>query len=413
MVYFIIYLIVFSWLITRLRFFINTGLPKNTIIFLFFIKIAAAVIYFQFHSLPAYKDRSDTWKFYNNSLTETKLLKADPVKFITNFFQSNYNDNGGLFSAQNSYWNDVKDASIIKLMAVFNLFTGGNYYTNIIFFNFLFFIGMIAFYRLLKSIYPDKYYSLIIAIFLIPSFLFWCSGIHKDGLLFSAIGLMFFCFHRLLNKVRCIQSIVIIITCLLVIFFLRNYFVMVLLPAMLVGTVISLVPKQKTFILLVSVVAGMALIFSLKHIHPSLDIPQYIAEKQHQFKALEGNSDIDTDLLKPNFKSFIYALPAAIDLGFFRPHPDEKGMMSVFASVEIILFWLIFILCFIYRKKYFSYPPVIITIWIFAFLTLLIIGYTVHFSGAVVRYRSLVMPLILAPMVGVISTRSNIIKKYM
>lgn len=373
----------------------------------------AGIAYFQFHSLPAYKDRSDTWKFYNSSLIETKQLKADPVKFTTDFFQSNYSDNGGLFSAQNSYWNDVKDASIIKLMAVFNLFTGSNYYTNVVFFNFLFFIGMIAFYRLMKSIYPDKHYSLIGSIFLIPSFLFWCSGIHKDGLIFSAIGLLLFCFHRLLSKVRPIQSTAIIIACLVVIFFLRNYFVMLLLPAMLIGAVIHLFPKRKAIIMMVSVVAGTILIFSLKHIHPSLNIPGYIAEKQQQFKALEGSSDINTDLLHPDFKSFFYALPSAIDMGFFRPHPDEKGMMSVLASAEIILFWLGFIICLIYRKKYSPHSPVVWTTWIFAFLVLLIIGYTVHFSGAVVRYRSLVMPLILAPVVGSIYPKSNIIKKYM
>lgn len=405
---FIIYLLIFSWLVVRLKFIRNSGLPGKILIALFIIKIIAGIIYFEFHSLPAYKDRSDTWKFYNNSLIETQQLKADPLKFVKGFFQSNYADNGGLFSSENSYWNDVKDASVIKLMAVFNLFTGSNYYINIIFFNFLFFTGMIAFYRLMENIYPDKNFILLVSLFLIPSFLFWCSGIHKDGLIFSAIGFILFCFHRLLNKMRLVQSISIILFCLLVIFFLRNYLVMLLLPSMLIGTLIHFFPKRVFLVLGISIVAGTILMFTLKHIHPSLDIPKYIAEKQHQFKTLEGNSGIETDLLHPNFKNFLYALPSAIDLGFFRPHPGEKGIMSVLASAEIILFWTVFIVCIFYRRKGFREPPVIWTTWIFAFLTLLIIGYTVHFSGAVVRYRSLVMPLILVPITGVIKQRKTL-----
>jgi hypothetical protein len=87
--------------------------------------------------------------------------------------------------------------------------------------------------------------------------------------------------------------------------------------------------------------------------------------------------------------------------------------MSLMSSAEIILFWLIIIIGIIYRRKEFSLPPVIWTCFIFSILTLLVIGYTVPFSGAVVRYRSLVLPLILAPVLGMLAVQSNIIKKYM
>jgi hypothetical protein len=402
---FIVYLVLFSWLITKLRFTRNSGLPKKILVALFVVKVLAGIIYFQFHSLPAYKDRSDTWKFYNSSLIETRQLKSDPVKFVAGFFQSGYKENGDLFSDKNSYWNDVKDTSVIKLMAVINLFTWNNYYANIVFFNFLFFIGLIAFYRLMKSIYSEKHYELVTTIFLIPSFLFWCSGIHKDGLIFSAIGLLLFCFHRLLNRIRINHSIIIIVICLLLIFLLRNYLAMLLLPSMIIGFLVNLYPKRYVLILFVSILAGTVFVFTAKHIHPSLNIPQYFVEKQTQFKNLEGSSIVATKSLEPDFASFIAALPTAVDMGFFRPHPGESGIMSILASVEIIFFWLIFVGCIIYRKRLFVQPPIVWTILIFAFLVLLIIGYTVPFSGAVVRYRSLILPLILGPMIGIASKK--------
>ncbi len=408
---FLVYLILFSWLITKLGFIRNSGLSKKTLVVLFLVKIFAGIVYFQFHSLPAYKDRSDTWKFYNYSLIETEQLKTQPVKFVTDFFQSGYENKGGLFSDENSYWNDLKDNSMIKLMAVINVFTGNNYYANIIFFNFLFFIGLIVFYRLMKRIYPDKYYTLIVSIFLIPSFLFWCSGLHKDGLIFSALAFALFGFHRLLNRERIFHSLAILIISLLLVFILRNYLVMLLIPAMCVGFLINLFPKRTLLVLSVSVVAGTIFFFNAKHLHPSLDMPKYIVQKQAQFSNLEGSSVVETHKLQPDFQSFLSALPSALDMGFLRPHPGETGMISLVASVEIILFWLIFILCIIYRKKGLSQPPVIWTTLVFAFLVLIVIGYTVPFSGAVVRYRSLVIPLILTPIIGI--TFFNIIKKYM
>jgi hypothetical protein len=409
---FFLYLLLFSWLITRIGFIKRSGLPARILICLFIIKIGAGIAYFQFNSQPQYKYRSDTWKFYESSLAETETLKKEPLTFFSDLFVSDYNSNGNLFSGDRSYWNDVKDAAMIKLMAVTNIFTFNNYYANIIFFNFLFFIGLIAFYRVMKSIYPVKGYSLAAAIFLIPSFLFWCSGIHKDGLIFSCIGLIMYCFYSLLNKRKAIISILAMLTCFTVIFFLRNYLVLVLLPSLFAGWLVYKYPKRKWIAQGLVFILGTALFFSARYIHPSLDFPAYIVNKQKQFNKLEGNSVVAANELRPTVGSFVTNLPSAIDMGFFRPHPGEKGLISLVAAVEMILFWLLILVCFFYRPKGTPPDPVVLSCIIFSILTLIIIGYTVHFSGAVVRYRSLILPLLLAPAVGSMLSNSYINKKY-
>jgi hypothetical protein len=159
---------------------------------------------------------------------------------------------------------------------------------------------------------------------------------------------------------------------------------------------------------------GFFVVFAGKYIHPSLDIPAYIADKQMQFRKLEGSSAVNIPPLQPVFSSFLGALPAAVDLGFFRPHPTEPGLNSRVASAEMMIFWLVVLVCLLCNRGIRRHPPVVWTCLLFAFLTLLIIGYTVPFSGAVVRYRSLVLPLILAPLVGgLVLGQSSIIKKYM
>jgi hypothetical protein len=411
---FFAYLVLFCWLVTVVPFFRRSKLSKVVLCGLFLIKILAGIAYFQFYSLPANKPTSDTWKFYKRSIPETDLLLKEPVHFASGFFSSKYESTGGLFSDNHSYWNDVKDLVMVKLMAVVNVFTFKNYYANIIFFNFIFFFGLIAFYRLMKEIYPDKKWLLIGSIFLLPSFLFWCSGIHKDGLIFSALGMVLYSFHRMMNRRSPARHLVAILFFLAVIFLLRNYIVLVLVPCMIIGYLAHLFPAKKFVVMGLGLLLGFFVVFTGKYIHPSLNIPAYIADKQMQFRTLEGGSAVNIPPLQPGFSSFVGALPAAVDLGFFRPHPTEPGLNSRVASVEMIMFWLLVLVCLLYNRGIRKQPPVVWTCLLFAFLILLIIGYTVPFSGAVVRYRSLILPLVLAPLIGGLAlTPTNIIKKYM
>ena len=41
--------------------------------------------------------------------------------------------------------------------------------------------GPIAIYRVMNDVYPGKKLQVLIAVFLIPSFLYWASGLHKEG----------------------------------------------------------------------------------------------------------------------------------------------------------------------------------------------------------------------------------------
>jgi hypothetical protein len=392
---FFVYLLFFCWLITIIPFFKRSGLSKNILVALFIIKIVAGIAYFQFYSLPANKPGSDTWKFYNRSLPETDLLLEHPGTFTKNLFTTGYESSGNLFSDKHSYWNDVKDELMVKLMAVCNMFTGKNYYANIIWFNFFFFFGLIALYRLMRNIADTNNWMLIAGIFLIPSFLFWCSGIHKDGLIFSALGIILYSFNKLLFRRQILSSLLIILFCLALVFLLRNYIVLALIPCLLIGAVIHRFPQKKLLVVSLALLIGVTFIFCGKYIHPSLNIAAYIVDKQQQFKKLTGGSVIATPDLQPTFSSFVSFFPTAIEVAFLRPFPTEKGLNPKIASMEIFAFWLVFLICLFKSRGNISQSPIQWVCILFSLIVLLIIGYTVNFSGAVVRYRSLVLPLLL------------------
>lgn len=397
---FLLYLVVFSFLITRIKFFTNSGINKFLLVALFAIKIFAGLAYAWFYLQPNYHTNSDSFRFYAYSLEETNILLTQPLHFFKDIFSYGYTTTGNVFVGDNSYWNDLKSNIIIKLLAVCNVFSFKNYFINIIFFNFFFFFGLIGFYRVMQSVFTDKKYILIIPVFLIPSFLFWCSGIHKDGLIFSAIGLVFYFFHQLLQKKFSIKYFIFIILLLALLFFLRNYVALALMITLFTWFIAT--KTKKIFLVFVSIyLLVIAAFFIVPKINTQLNFPEIIVLKQQDFSKLTGGSEVVNSKLQPNFKSFVQYFPHALDMAFVRPHITElKNKSYIPAIAEIILFFIVLIFSIIYRNKNFKIQPIVFASIFFSLTLLIIAGYTVTFSGAIVRYRSLALPFLLTPLIG-------------
>lgn len=361
--------------------------------------------YAWFYSLPQYITGSDTWRFFEASKPETDMLLKNPWAFIADIFHHGYNNGAGnIFNGENSYWNDLKSNVIIKVMAVCNVLTLKHYYSNIILFNFIFLFGPVAFYRVMQQAFPQKKWLLIITVFLLPSFLFWCSGLHKDGLIFLTMALVIFYFNQLLynGKLR-IGALVILLCSFALLFALRNILCLLLLPALLTWFLCHRYPNRR--LVVISAVYGACLLFffATPYISPSVNLPAYAAEKQHEFMQLQGGSQIKVPALQPTLAGFARFLPNALDIALLRPHMSEVHNASYLPAIlELFLLWFLIGL-FILSKK--NYPAngghiaIIIFCFCFAFSYLLLSGYTVTFSGAIVRYKSIVLPLLFCPLV--------------
>ncbi|RTL59163.1 MAG: hypothetical protein EKK37_12735 [Sphingobacteriales bacterium] len=400
---FIIYLILFCWLITKIRFFRESGLSAKTLIFLFIVKIAAGVFYgFIYSRIPGHKIYADTWRFFYESLEETDLLFRDPLRYFTNIFHNPY-DRGyeRLFSTSHSYWSDLKSNVMVKLTSVFNIFSLRHYYVNVIFYSFITFFGPVALYRLFNKLFPGKTIYLLAGCFLIPSFLYWCSGIHKDGLIFMAIV---FIMHHMQEMIaeegislrRCIY----IILWLIIILPMRNYVPVALIPPIIAWLLVKKF-KRRPWLSFVTVYTFFAaLFFTSRFIHPKINLPLSFSIRQTDFIRLKGNSYIPTTKLLPGFKSFVRNLPEALDHSLLRPYPTEiKNTQYLIASVELMAFAALIILFLFKGGKIFNHPAVLFAFF-FSVSLFLIIGYIVPNIGAIVRYRSLLLPLIITPMLA-------------
>jgi hypothetical protein len=406
---FVAYLVLFSWLVTKTRFFAKTGLSKPQLVIIFLLKVIAGIFYgWMGNYYGGLAQMVDTWNYHHNGLLEYQLLISDPKEYFTNLFHDPYHQEGltGFFSSKDSYWNDLKANVFIKTLSVFDIFSFGYYYVNVIFYSFISLFGPIAFYRVMADIFPAQKRIILVSTFLVPSFLYWASGIHKEGLIFTGIALIIFhiYFGNKDNKAG-IKRWLGVLLGLFILLVLRNFVLVIILPAILAWLLANKWPKYGLVCFAAVYVFCAIAFFSLRHLDPRLDFPQAVVNKQQAFIQLVGNSSIPIKQLQPDALSFLKNTPQAITLSAVRPYPgDVRHLLSLAAAAEtemILLLFLLFLFCG--KKNIIPSKNVLYFCIFFSISLLLSIGFSVNNLGAIVRYRSIIIPLL----VGIMAVQTD------
>lgn len=347
---------------------------------------------------------SDTWNYHNGGFVEYQLLFTNPKGYFTNLFYTGYSYGyHGILQTQNSFWNDLKDNLIIKLVSVLHIFSGGNYYINVVLYNFIIFFGGIGLYRVFKQVYQASKLLTVVAVFLLPSVLFFGSTIHKDGLVMALTGVVVFNMWQLLQIGFTFKRFFFIFLSLLLIFFFRNFVVMALLPALAAWVIAQKkhISPFKTFLPVYA--ATVLLFFTIQYLLPSVNLQAYMVQKQADFLSLEkGNTSIQMDTLQATPASFISIAPKAIQHGLLRPFITDSRLSKILLpwSVELVFYEILVLLFLFFRRQGFTFKqPFIFFSLSFGLSLCLIIGYTVPVIGAIVRYRSMYLPFIIAPFI--------------
>ena len=88
---FVAYLVLFAWLVTKIRFFTTTGLSNSQLIILFLLKLMAGIFYGWIGTYyGGLAQMYDTWSYHGESIAEYHLLQSDPQEYITNLFRNTY-----------------------------------------------------------------------------------------------------------------------------------------------------------------------------------------------------------------------------------------------------------------------------------------------------------------------------------
>jgi hypothetical protein len=399
---FAFYLVILCSLMLRVPFIKKTGISSGTLLSLFLIKILAGIA-IGWISIHIYGPGNDYWDTNDFAREEFLLLQTNPVKYLVNIFTSGYQGGyAGMFSSGDSYWNDLKGNIVIKLVSVFNIFSRGDYYINSLFFNFIIFFGHVILYRLFIKIFPGRQLWVIVGCFLLPSTLYFSSGIHKDGLVFLMLAVLIYSVYQSILKKRfnC-KRIFLIVVSLVLLFLLRNFICLALLPALFAWLLIVKARWPAIPVFAAVYLFCSLLVFNIDGVLHKIKPLEIIIAKQTEYLKLEkAATQIELTPLLPSFKSFASNAPQAINHSFLRPYIWELPVRSVLPlSIELLGYQVLILLLVFFRRKDLPPPnkPFLVFVLFFCISVFLIIGYIVPNLGSLVRYRSLYLPLLITP----------------
>jgi hypothetical protein len=408
-----IYLFLILIFIRKSSFFKSLNLKTNTLYFLFFIKLISAYCLFLVYT-KYYTDRStaDIFKFFDDSTWLYKnVFKSSPVNYFKIIFGIHTDEPYIHYELKKTqYWfkphetnifNDNR--TIIRFNLIMYLISLGYYHIHTLILCFLSFVGLTSIYKTFSKLFPADTTKLIIIIFLIPSVLFWGSGILKESILIFSIGIFV---HQLTKiafyKVKTISTYSWLFISFLLLTITKTYVILTLIPSVIALLTYPKFTKIKPlyfFILIHLLCITSALI--INQFNTNFDILGNLVYKQHDFinvaRDTHAQSEIYVEKLSNNLSSFIHFSPLALFNGLLRPTIFEMNSASYFPAIlESTLLLIGIILMFFKRKKDLNKNQTLFIYFciFFSLFLSLLIGLVVPVLGAIVRYRVPYIPFL-------------------
>lgn len=406
---FFIYLGIGAYLVPRIPFIKKTGLDAKIIVLLFIVKVFAGLALGWI--TQKFYPGNDYWIMNMRSMDEYNTLVSDPKEFVANIFRSPYEHGySGYFNAIGSYWNDLRYNIILKLMAFCDIFSRGNYYINSLILNFIGFFGPVALFRVFNDIYKNRKWAIIAGCFLLPSTLYFSSGIFKDLFVFTLLGLFCYSLYFSVYRPLSMKRLMLLFLSLAGILLIRNYVFFLLIPAT-IAFLISAKSKFNPFLIFISTYGIiLILIFILEMIIPSFQPLKIITHRQSDFLNIPtAATQLNTPVLDPTLGSFLKNIPVALDHAILKPSVWKLQTQSLLPiALEFLAYEILFVFAlYKYRSQLKSPNPFILFALFFAFTMLLITGFIIPNSGSIVRYRSIYLPLLLTPLFSLIPIKSR------
>lgn len=380
------------------------GASKNAFIVSWVIKVIAglALLYTYTQVYPK-RTEADAFKYFDDGIILREIAAEDPAVF-TRIMLGTWSDSDLHYLNRLNYWFRSYDHGIandnrvvIRLNALLNLVTRGSYGLNLLVFLVLAWLGSYWLFQLFLGLSSTKITSYIAA-FLVPSTVFWSSGILKEALLFFALGGFLYSIFRIHQRFRW-GVFTLGILCFLLLLFLKIYILMALLPIVLLTWLWVQTTSWKQFA--GSFLACVA-VFITCHLLFFPDWSPLSTLQGKQFDFIQMAHAVNAGSIVPiiPMDGRMSTVLALVPLGIWNVlvYPDFsmiKNGQSLVALTENVLILLIF-LGAVLRLRGISwtldwrFPSLL-----FSLAVLSLVGMTAPVVGAMVRYKAPVLPFLL------------------
>ncbi len=405
---FSIYFIVFIAIIVNGKFFQSTQMSKKILIGLFVIKILFSGFYFAYYKNA---DRpSDTQRFFTQAKTLYQKSFDNPRQFfniISNVSFGRQTQSSGIFGIipedEIPYGTDYTHESrfVVHLTALLMFFSGPYYLVLLLIYAFFAFCGSVFLYKYFAPQDKKNQVISIIACFMIPSTIFWASGISKEVLFFFFISLTLFVLHQCIYQKWGIKYIVILCLSLAGMMYSKLHLAIIFIPLMFIY-IFCYYNNNKW---LIKYGCGLFILFIISVVvrffayDSYFDIWYAIQYQNNCFIGLEqhlhpdGQTDIYLPFLEDSFLSIFNAIPIALFNVIYYPAIQTTDIYHFFAGMETLLFIGLSInLCIRLFKRKIDNDSLFLLL--FCLLSFILIGLCTPNVGALCRYKSVCLPFL-------------------
>jgi hypothetical protein len=362
----------------------------------------------------------DTTAFFKGSVSMTKLLSKSSEAFFSIMADNLSKENYSQFDADTGwpfYYRESGSFTVIRFTTLIQFLSFDSYIVSSIILASISYSGIWRLFRLFCEIFPSMHKQFFYSILLVPSVLFWGSGILKDTYTLMAASWFTYSFYKVFVKPdKVTVNVIMMIIMAYIMIKIKPYIFIALMPGTLLWFSFERVKKVENWLL--KILTGPFLILFASGlgyfllINLSKDFGQYSSAENILYKAQNtqfdlkqsyyGGNSFDIGKFDATATGVLKKLPEAIVAGLFRPFlwESKNFVMLIAAAENTVLMVLTLFLLFklgIYRfYKVIAKEPILFFSIIFSLFFAFSVGLTSANFGAMVRYKIPAVPFYLS-----------------
>ncbi len=377
-----------------------------------------------------YYKGGDTFVFFDQgSYYIWKAFLDSPLKGLSLVFSraGDYMINTYEYSSKIVFFTDPSSYFVIRIASLLDLLTFHTYSATAILFALFSFSGSWFMYKAFYRMYPKLHLQFALAIFFIPSVVFWGSGLMNDSLTMGAVCWAVYGFINLFIEKKSIgRNIVILFLSFYLLYIVKIYILMCLLPPLLIWLYIEYITSIRNLVLRVMLlpvilvlvfIAGFYSVIKVSSENTRYNLTSltqtakataswisYVSNTEGGSTYTLGDYDFSPKgVLKKSYK--------AIWVTLFRPYLwESKNPVMLLSAVESLFFLLFTLYALInagpaYSFKTLTSNPVAIFSLVFALTFSFAVGVSTYNFGSLVRYKIPMMPFYMIAMILILYSR--------
>lgn len=361
-----------------------------------------------------YYSGGDTYNYHTHGSRHVWEAFYDSPAYGLKLLFSDGQDEVGIYkySSRIPFFRDPSSFMVIRFASIFDLFTFSSYAATAVCFGVMSFVGG---WLLFLTFYENRKHLagwIALATLFIPSVFFWGSGLMKDTITLTFLGVATYIIWRIVNqRTLKIGYLVVLVLSLFIIYSIKKYILLCYIPAVFLmiyarvfGLVKNLFLKLLIFPLIV-VVMGTSIYYSVYQIGKS-DARYNLNELGNTARitaydiAFQTGRDAGSTYflgeLDGTFGSLLRLAPQAITVSLFRPFLWEvnNSLMFVSALESLMVFFFTVLAVIKSRRMFFRsvVDPDILFCMVFSIIFAFAVGVSTYNFGTLSRYKIPLLP---------------------